>query len=98
MTTNSQGVRQASSTPAFTSQTDFAKLTKAELVERLKFSEYLMIHMYDWYKRDSLKPASHPFFRDYERGFAAAMETALKYLRQSPDCYKKKMEGEVDMS
>ena len=98
MTTDSQGVRQDSSAPTSSSQTDFAKLTKSELVERLKYAEYMMIHMRDWYKAVSLKSEPYPLARDYERGFAAAMDAALRYLTQSPDWFRKKVENAAHRS
>ncbi len=95
MNTNSEGVREHSFSPFSLSQTNFGKLTKAQLVSRLKYAEDMMIHMRDWYKKDSLKPASHPYVRDYERGFAAAMDAAIRYVSQGPDWTGEEQEDEV---
>ena len=64
---------------------DFKHLSKAQLVRRLEFAEYMMIYMRDAYLAQSLKPEPYPFARDRDRGFANAMEMALKYIITDPD-------------
>ncbi len=64
---------------------DFRRLTRAQLLRRLEYAEYMMIHMRDAYLAQSLKPEPYLFARDRDRGFANAMEMALQYIITDPD-------------
>jgi hypothetical protein len=85
MTTNLESVRQDKSTPSSRSRHDFKGLTKAQLVRRLEYAEFMMIHMRDAYLEYLEKPEPFTFAHDHERGFANAMNMALSFITEDPD-------------
>ncbi len=64
---------------------DFKGLTKAQLVRRLEFAEFMMSRMRDLYQKDLAKPEPFHFAHAHERGFASAMNMALGFIVEDPD-------------
>lgn len=85
MNQNSNATAQGGgASPRTESQTDYSRFTKAQLIRRLRYAEFMMFHMRDSYREYAAKPEVFPFSHDRERGYASAMEDALGFIKEGP--------------